>query len=231
MSARTRYEKFYPNQPLCWKAAACAHEVNEHFASLDAAHKMLDRECGITKFEDVPDMDVVSTDDSSMEDSISSSDTKSLSPGGWIQSNEEGDNSPTPTDSTNVSYKREIISFGDSMEERTAVKIVSDQLDATPKSVLFLSNPNPTQIIGQLTMLTHHMNFVCDHESDLDLEISQKQAEKCAQGYLSRLASTERQQVKEAAASPSILQRLLRAGSCSSDAPCESSGNVEQFGC
>ena len=29
VSARTRYEKFYPGQPLCWKAAAFAHEVNE----------------------------------------------------------------------------------------------------------------------------------------------------------------------------------------------------------
>jgi hypothetical protein len=82
--------------------------------------------------------------------------------------------------------KREIVSFGDSIEERTAVRIVSDQLDATPKSVKFLTNPTPNQIIGQLVMLTHHMAYVGEYKSDLDLEISSRQAEKCALGYLHR---------------------------------------------
>ena len=107
------------------------------------------------------------------------------------------------------------------MEERTAVKIVSDQLSSTPKSVMFLSNPTPTQIIGQLTMLTHHMGFVCDNARDLDLEISLKQAEKCAQSYLSKC---EAGLTKE---NPSILQRILRAGSACG-VPEE---EMEQYGC
>jgi hypothetical protein len=154
-------------------------------------------------------MDLVSTDDSSMG-SFSSTESP-----GW-SSAQQGKHHECP-----VSYRREIVSFGDSMEERTAVKIVSDQLSSTPKSVMFLSNPTPTQIIGQLTMLTHHMGFVCENPQDLDLEISQKQAEKCAQGYLSKCAE---QQTKE---SPSILQRILRAGSACTAQDDE----MEHYGC
>lgn len=225
ISARTRYEKFYPNQPLCWKAAAFAHEVNEHFCSLEDAHDLLERECshGVNansskmnnKFDDsVPDMDLASTDDSSLEDnSISSAEAES--PGGvWdpprkpLSTQEQVVSAPPP------SFKREVISFGDSIEERTAVKIVSDQLDALPKSVMFLSNPTPTQIIGQLTMLTHHMKFVCEHEEDLDLEISLKQAEKCAQGYLARrgMAAQNKAGANAAGDKPTILQRILGTG-------------------
>lgn len=193
---------------------------------------MLDRECSHgtihkgrrTDDSSIPEMDLVSTDDSSLEDnSISSAevDSPGALAGMW--------DPPTPNKSSSVvsatpptpstSFRREIISFGDSIEERTAVKIVSDQLDALPKSVMFLSNPTPTQIIGQLTMLTHHMQFVCEHVDDLDLEISLKQAEKCAQGYLARKGlagsssrdsqSKHRPASSSASASPSILQRIL----------------------
>ena len=131
VSARTRYERHYPGQPLCWKAAAFAHEVNELYES--------------TSLE--------STDISSAsEDS------------------------------------REIVSFGDSMEERTAVRIVSEQLSATPKSVLFVSNPTPMQILGQLHMLENHLSFVCGHEKSLDLEITKSQAQKFADKYFQSVA-------------------------------------------
>ncbi|KAL3765155.1 hypothetical protein ACHAWO_004333 [Cyclotella atomus] len=204
VSARTRYEKFYPNQPLCWKAAAFAHEANEHFCGVEES-ALLDSCSKLSP--DLPDMDLVSTDESSMGE-------------GSISSHEESPGYRQDSCLPSV-YRREIVSFGDSMEERTAVKIVSDQLSSTPKSVMFLSNPTPTQIIGQLTMLTHHMGFVCRNETDLDLEISQKQAEKCAAGYLSKMA--EPAVVKE----PNILQRLLRAGS----ACMQEDDEMEQYGC
>lgn len=89
-------------------------------------------------------------------------------------------------DTTAKGSQREIISFGDSMEERTAVRIVSDQLDSTPKSVMFVPSPTPLQIIGQLHMLTSHMKFVCEHQSTLDLEISPEQAKRCADSYVKR---------------------------------------------
>ena len=100
VSARTRYERFYPNQPLCWKAAAFAHEVNEIY------------EDSPLKIDMTPITDNGFHNDSveSRESTDVSSDTSSLSEG---------------------SFRREIISFGDSMEERTAVKIVSGQLSST----------------------------------------------------------------------------------------------------
>jgi hypothetical protein len=82
--------------------------------------------------------------------------------------------------------QREIVSFGDGVEERTAVRIVAEQLSAVPKSVMFLHSPTPVQIIGQLLMLTDHMKYVCRHETSLDLEISSDQAEGCAHRYFKR---------------------------------------------
>lgn len=87
--------------------------------------------------------------------------------------------------------KREIISFGDSMEERTAVKIVSGQLSAVAKSVMFISTPSPLQLIGQLNMVTRHMKFVCEHNCSLDLEISPHQAQRCAEKYMGKSAIRE----------------------------------------
>jgi hypothetical protein len=147
VSARTGYEKFYPNQPLCWKAAAFAHEVNEAFDSLDET----------TSLESTD----VSSDDSSADFSSASG---------------------KPSAGAN----RQIISFGDSIEERTAVRIVSEQLGATSKSVMFVQSPNPAQIVGQLILLTQHMQYVCDHASSLDLEMCANQADQCAATHLRR---------------------------------------------
>ncbi|KAL3826536.1 hypothetical protein ACHAXA_003600 [Cyclostephanos tholiformis] len=234
ISARTRYEKFYPNQPLCWKAAAFAHEVNEHFRTLEESRRLLERECGHRASsssstapgceESVQDLDMASTDVSSLDDSYldegegsicSSSSSTARHDGGG------GGGSPPPSSSSScptppILPRREIVSIGDSIEERTAVRIVSDQLDATPKSVKFLNNPTPAQIIGQLTMMTHHMTYVCEHETDLDLEISQGQADKCASGYLARRRGGAVDDGNDAAArsysssSSSVLRRILR---------------------
>lgn len=160
ISARTRYERFYPDQPLCWKAAAFAHEVNEIFTASE--NNTIDPSKG-KMTEDVDDQNetfssvdsMVLTDDSSSDSSSSDSDK--------------------PPQSA-AQIRKEVISFGDSMEERTAVRIVANQLGAHPKSVMFLSSPTPVQLIGQLAMLTEHMQFVNEHELDLDIEISYDQA-------------------------------------------------------
>ena len=147
VSARTNYENFYPGQPLCWKAAAFAHEVNELFQ------------------EDCPNLEI---SDVSSEESFDMNDDDAPS----IQKRTE--------------REREIISFGDSMEERTAVRIVADQLTATPKSVMFVPSPTPAQIVGQLLMVTSHMKFVCDNKDSLDLEISPEQADRSYEAYMKR---------------------------------------------
>lgn len=163
VSARTRYERFYPNQPLCWKAAAFAHEVNEIFGSIHISAADAHVITNDDKAETASSVDsMVLTDDSSCSSSSSSA--------------KSSDNeSPALCE-----VRKEVISFGDSMEERTAVKIVANQLGAHPKSVMFLSSPNPMQLIGQLAMLTEHMKFVNEHELDLDIEISYDQAENKA---------------------------------------------------
>ena len=87
VSARSTYERFYPGAPLCWKAAAFAHEANQVFSAVGSEDPQI---------------------------------------------------------------AREIISFGDSNEERTAVKIAAGQLDATAKSVKFVDLPNPEQLRKQV---------------------------------------------------------------------------------
>ena len=145
VSARTRYERFYPGQPLCWKAAAFAHEVNEIYEQLR---------------DDANDCVSMEGTDVSSDSSVESEDDFSMG--------------------------REIISFGDSSEERAATNIVSKQLGAMPKSVMFLNNPSPLQIMGQLHMLTEHMGFVCDNRKSLDLKITSDQADRFAYSYLKK---------------------------------------------
>jgi len=166
VSARTRYEHFYPGQPLCWKAAAFAHEVNERFGTEkrndEVGNRSNDSEQSIgSSFESL-----VSTD-------ISSDGT----PHNGLESK---------TEKSDPEQIREVVSFGDSMEERTAVQIVSEQLSAIPKSVMFLTSPTPTQLLGQLAMLTSQMKYVCNHTDSLDLEMSPHQALKCAEAFLGR---------------------------------------------
>lgn len=150
VSARTEYEKFYPGQPLCWKAAAFAHEVNEFYENLSSTEHSDDLNTSCESLE--------STDVSSEESFAAPS----------------------------KSAAREVISFGDSMEERTAVRIVADQLSATPKSVMFVPAPTPLQILGQLQMLTQHMAFVCSHATSLDLEMNADQAQRHAESFLKK---------------------------------------------
>lgn len=154
VSARTEYEKFYPGQPLCWKAAAFAHEVNELYESYSGSS---DNEDTNTSFGSVES-----------EESFVSTGSTSICEGG---------------------SRKEIVSFGDSMEERTSVKIVAEQQSAIPKSVMFVQAPSPLQIIGQLQMLTQHMKFVCEHQSSLDLEINPDQAQRFAESFIRRSRS------------------------------------------
>lgn len=109
VSARSTYERFYPGAPLCWKAAAFAHEANQLFGA---------------------------------DEKI---------PAGYSDE------------------RRQIISFGDSNEERTAVKIAAGQLGATAKSIKFVDLPTPEQLCTQVETVTGWLTWVAQHETELDL--------------------------------------------------------------
>lgn len=115
VSARSTYERFYPGAPLCWKAAAFAHEANQLFNAEASTH------------------------------------------------------SAAPASDTASPSTREIISFGDSNEERTAVKIASGQLGAVAKSVKFCESPNPEQLVKQVEVVTSWLQWLVGNRTELDL--------------------------------------------------------------
>lgn len=177
VSARTRYERFYPGKPLCWKAAAFAHEANEIYSAFDRFH-MNNTSNNKRSLLDSDLDSLVSTELSSPRSKTRAGDFSSFSP---------RKNRSKSSSGSMIKRQKEVISFGDSMEERTAVKIVANQLNSLPKSVMFINSPTPVQLIGQLDMLTSHMDFVCDHDSILDLEISPDQASKTAESFLRKI--------------------------------------------
>lgn len=177
ISARTRYEKFYPCQPLCWKAAAFAHEVNEIYSSIKNNTNKNKPLFSITVAGDD------ATSCASMEETEVSS-TSSLSDTSMGEDDQTMENATAANDMGNKKQQRQIISFGDSNEERLAVSIVSGQLDAVPKSIKFMPSPSLLQIIGQLHLLTKHMQFVCESTKSLDMHITEEQADQYAKTFL-----------------------------------------------
>ena len=83
-----------------------------------------------------------------------------------------------------TSMSRQVISIGDSLEERTTLRIVSSQLPSLAKSIKFLPRPTPFEIVGQLSMVNKYLDAVVGEEGGLDLEISKEQAVREARGVM-----------------------------------------------
>uniref|UniRef100_A0A7S1BC99 Uncharacterized protein n=1 Tax=Corethron hystrix TaxID=216773 RepID=A0A7S1BC99_9STRA len=87
----------------------------------------------------------------------------------------------TASSAASSAVRREILSFGDSMDERTAVRVVGTQLEAVSKSIKFIPRPSPVQILGELSILVEQMASVCkDAAENIDVEISRSHAMKAA---------------------------------------------------
>lgn len=108
VSARSAFERFFPGDPLCWKAAAFAHELHQQQKAAGTALK-------------------------------------------------------------------NVLSFGDSMEERTAVKIAAGQLRSRAKSVKFLDAPSPRQLHQQLEVVANCLEWIWRHNGDLDVVLTLEQ--------------------------------------------------------
>lgn len=105
VSARSSFERLFPGDPLCWKAAAFAHELH-----------LIQREEGTAL--------------------------------------------------------RNILSFGDSQEERTAVKIAAGQLQSKAKSVKFVDTPSPKQLHQQMEVVHKCLEWICRYHGDLDVVLT-----------------------------------------------------------
>jgi hypothetical protein len=131
VSARSSFERYFPGDPLCWKAAAFAHELHQLQKSLG-----------------------------------------------------------TPL--------RNILSFGDSMEERTAVKIAAGQLQSRAKSIKFLDAPSPRQLHQQIEVVTDCLEWIWRHNGDLDvvltLEQDQQQQQQLGESPQTPLSHRDQQQ-------------------------------------
>eukprot|EP00529_Nitzschia_sp_RCC80_P030010 CAMPEP_0113451916 /NCGR_PEP_ID=MMETSP0014_2-20120614/6580_1 /TAXON_ID=2857 /ORGANISM="Nitzschia sp." /LENGTH=307 /DNA_ID=CAMNT_0000343277 /DNA_START=94 /DNA_END=1017 /DNA_ORIENTATION=- /assembly_acc=CAM_ASM_000159 len=189
ISARTKYEKFWPGQPLLWKSAAFAHEINEIYERPSAQQNAV-TQCNDNNNNNHATTTTISLPEKEKDDcaSMESTDVSSTSSMASMDSmDEDGDDDRCDgyqKRSLMWTESREIISFGDSTEERTAVSIVANQMDAVPKSIKLMGCPTLIQIIGQLHMLTNHMQFVCESTDSLDLHITDDQADTCAESYL-----------------------------------------------
>jgi hypothetical protein len=148
--------------------------------------------------------DVSSSSSSSSENSTSSDDESGGESVGDGRRRLQSSSSISSAADSGRRVVREILSFGDSVEERTAVRIVAEQLSAVPKSVMFLPSPTPSQIVGQLAMVTQNLPHVCSHGACLDLEISREQAEHSAASALGRAGGSSSSSTRALASSRGV---------------------------
>lgn len=75
-------------------------------------------------------------------------------------------------DATALQQMKNIVSFGDSMDERTAARIVASQRVARIKSIKFIETPQPCQSVQQLRFVHDCLESLVHHNGDLDLMLS-----------------------------------------------------------
>ncbi len=75
--------------------------------------------------------------------------------------------------SNNSNIVKNIISCGDSMHEREAIHLVTEQMTHVyTKSIKFVDRPSLEQLRQQVDMIQRFFSQICDHNDHLDLMLS-----------------------------------------------------------
>jgi hypothetical protein len=69
-------------------------------------------------------------------------------------------------------HLRNILSLGDSLDERTAVKINANQINCRSKSVKFLDNPTHTQLLRELVVMADYLPLITTDPNDMDVVLT-----------------------------------------------------------
>jgi hypothetical protein len=69
-------------------------------------------------------------------------------------------------------HLRNILSLGDSLDERTAVKINANQINCKSKSVKFLDNPTHTQLLRELVVMVDYLPLITTDPNDMDVVLT-----------------------------------------------------------
>lgn len=84
-----------------------------------------------------------------------------------------GQTQPMNIVDTAENLMRSVISFGDSVHERDAVRKVTADLDSTfTKSVKFVERPNLEQLRREVDLVRNCLDYICGCRSDLDLMLT-----------------------------------------------------------
>lgn len=118
ISARSTFEKMWPDQPKQWKVEAFRHQIGR----------------------------LVGADNNLNNDAVES---KAVEPA------------------------LNVLSFGDSVHERDALRLVTDEIpNALCKSIKFVERPTMEQLQRQLDLISQCMDNICLHGGDLDLMLT-----------------------------------------------------------
>lgn len=188
VSARSTYERAFPDNPYDWKVAAFRHEVTERVARWKGEEERLKELRRRQEEEPV----VISTTaaaaafagtgagknnlpsaSSVVVPSRKTTPEPVLTKKGLKDMKKGSSNSNNNKRQEQIPPQRTVISFGDSVHERDAVWTVTEELDnAVTKSIKFVERPTLEQLCREVNLVRDCLEYVCTYDGDLDLMLT-----------------------------------------------------------